>query len=90
MMIGQAIKIRVLWYDRVPEPPVNEEHEGEVIGWHGSQVAVRVKGYSVLRFWSKNGFEVGNKDHGRRGFFLAIEQVNTKPIADGITVYMEE
>ena len=93
MMIGQPFKIRILWYDKVPEPEINKEYEGEILSWLGTQVTVRVKGYSVLRFWKRTGMEVGNKDWVRRGFFLAVEQLNpdgSEPIQKpGIAVNME-
>ena len=93
-MIGEPLKVRVLWYDKVPEPPVNTEHEGEVISWRDTQVVVRVKGYCVLRFWKKSGMEVGNRDYVRRGFFLAVDQLNSecegKVIQSGIQINMEE
>jgi hypothetical protein len=68
MLIGNGLKIDVTWYDIVPEPPRSVTHEGEIIGWRESQVIVRVKEYSVLRFWKSSGLEVGNSDHQRRGF----------------------
>jgi hypothetical protein len=68
MQIGNGLKIEVTWYDAVPEPPRSVTHEGEIIGWRQSQVIVRVKEYSVLRFWKSSGLEVGNSDHQRRGF----------------------
>jgi hypothetical protein len=68
MLIGNGLKIDVTWYDLVPEPPRSVTHEGEIIGWRGSQVIIRVKEYSVLRFWKLSGLEVGNSDHQRRGF----------------------
>ena len=68
LKIGQPLYITVHWYDKVPEPPKAETYEGEVVGWRESQIVVRVPGYSVLRFWKKNGLEVGNGDHRRRGF----------------------
>ena len=77
-MIGQSLKLKVLWYDKVPEPPIETEFEGEVVSWRTSQIVVRVKGYAVLRFWKRDGKEVNNKDHERRGFVLAIDQLNAK------------
>jgi len=68
MQIGNGLKLDVTWYDIVPEPARSVIHEGEVIGWRQSQVIIRVKDYSVLRFWKTTGLEVGNADHERRGF----------------------
>lgn len=68
MEIGNGLKIDVQWYDIVPEPPRSVAYEGEIIGWRESQVIVRVKEYTVLRFWKTTGLEVGNSDHQRRGF----------------------
>ena len=68
LKIGQPLKVAVYWYDTVPEPPENEVYDGEVVGWRGSQMIVRVPNYAVIRFWKRNGVEVGNPDHRRRGF----------------------
>lgn len=84
------MKVSVFWYDRVPEPAVSTEYEGEIIGWRDSQVVVRVKGYSVLRFWKKSGAEVGNKDHARRGFQLTIDSKHWPAPVPGIKVNMED
>ena len=73
--IGHPMQCVVHWYDRVPEPPVNTDYEGEVIGWRESQVIVRAKGYAVLRFWKSTGLEVGNGDHARRGFRVDLEEL---------------
>jgi hypothetical protein len=73
LMIGHPLTVSVFWYDDVPVPPIKEVKEGEVIGWRESQLVVRVPGYSVLRFWKKNGVEVGNKDHERRGWRVDME-----------------
>ena len=66
--IGHPLKVKVYWYDKVPEPPENEGYDGEVVGWKESQIVVRVPGYSVIRIWKKNGLEVGNPDWKREGF----------------------
>jgi len=73
--IGHPLRVSVHWYDRVPEPPRAENYEGEVIGWRKSQLLVRIPTYSVLRFWKKNGLEVGNSDHARRGFRIDMEEL---------------
>src|ERR1700748_1288063 len=73
--IGHPLKVAVYWYDRVPEPPENETYEGEVVGWRESQLVVRVPNYSVIRFWKKNGLEVGNPDHQRRGFRVDLSEL---------------
>ena len=75
IQIGNSLKISVHWYDRVPEPPRNALHEGEIIGWRDSQVIVRVKEYAVIRFWKETGLEVGNPDHGRRGFRVDLSEL---------------
>lgn len=74
--IGKALQLTVRYYDSVPEPPKEETYEGEVLGWHQSQVVVRVPGYAVLKFWKRNGLEVGNKDWVRRGFRIDVEQLH--------------
>jgi hypothetical protein len=74
--IGHPLKITVHWYDKVPEPPKNEDFEGEIIGWRQTQVIVRIKDYAVLRFWKRNGLEVGNPDHERRGFHVDLSEIN--------------
>lgn len=79
--IGKGFRLAVHWYDNVPEPPENETFEGEVVGWRQSQVIVRVKNYAVLRFWKRNGSEVGNPDHARRGFKIDLADLN--PSTDG-------
>lgn len=73
--IGHPLKVAVYWYDRVPEPPRNETYEGEVVGWRGSQMIVRVPNYAVIRIWKKNGLEVGNPDHHRRGFRVNLSEI---------------
>ena len=79
------------------QPAINTEYQGEVLSWRDSQIVVRVKGYSVLRFWKRTGMEVGNKDYERRGFFLAIEQLDSaggyevvKLDSPGIKINLEE
>lgn len=81
LQIGQPLKCEVVWYDQVPVPPRNIVHDGEVIGWRDSQLIVRVKDYAVIRFWKRNGLEVGNPDHVRRGFRVDISALNnsTRP-----------
>ena len=88
--IGHPLHVRVYWYDKVPEPPENESYEGEVVGWRGSQMIVRIPGYSVLRFWKKNGLEVGNPDHYRRGFKVDISELaeSIKPNNQEVEVEM--
>lgn len=73
MEIGHPLKIEVIWYDQVPTPPEEDRVEGEIIGWRDSQVIVRVPNYAVLRFWKKNGVEVGNSAPDRRGYRIEIE-----------------
>ena len=76
--IGKPLRLKVRYYDRVPEPAKEEVFDGEVIGWHDSQVVIRVPGYAVLKFWKKNGIEVGNRDHGRRGFRIDLAELHGK------------
>jgi len=71
--IGKPLKLEVIWYDQVPVPPQEKRIESEVIGWRESQILVRVPGYAVVRFWKKNGFEVGNPATERRGYRIDIE-----------------
>lgn len=73
--IGHPLKVMVHYYDKVPEPPRNESFQCEVVGWKESQMVVRVPGYSVLRFWKKNGLEVGNGDHARRGYRVDLSEL---------------
>lgn len=73
--IGHPLKVKVYWYDKVPEPPENEGYDGEVVGWKESQIVVRVPGYSVIRIWKKNGLEVGNPDWKRRGFRVDLSEL---------------
>lgn len=70
--IGHPLKIEVVWYDQVPTPAEEERFEGEIIGWRTSQVIVRVPGYAVIRFWKKNGSEVGNGAVDRRGYRIDV------------------
>lgn len=74
--IGHPMKLSVTWYDNVPTPNKTEWRDGEVIGWRKSQVLVRVKDYAVVRFWKKNGREVGNPDHERRGWMIDTKELN--------------
>jgi hypothetical protein len=88
--IGHPLKCEVIWYDAVPEPPHEISYEGEVIGWRDTQVVVRVKDYAVVRFWiqkGREGREVGNLDHARRGLRIDLSSLNesVKP-APGVTV----
>jgi hypothetical protein len=88
--IGHPLECVVHWYDKVPEPPREVQYDGEVVGWRDSQVIVRVKDYAVIRFWKKNGLEVGNGDPMRRGFRISVQELNnsTKP-APGIQVAID-
>lgn len=74
--IGHPMKLSVTWYDNVPVPGKTQWKDGEVIGWRKSQVIVRVQDYAVLRFWKRNGREVGNQDHERRGWMIDPSQLN--------------
>lgn len=76
LVIGNSLKLTAVWYDHVPTPERKEEKEAEVIGWRKSQVLVRVKDYAVVRFWKKNGREVGNPDHERRGWMIDTKELN--------------
>jgi hypothetical protein len=89
--IGHPLIIEVFWYDKVPEPPALRTEQGEIIGWRQSQVLVRVVGYGVLRFWKRNGLEVGNADHERRGWRIDLSELaeSVKP-ATGIEVELGE
>jgi hypothetical protein len=73
--IGKGLKIQVTWYDKVLVPAADKKFEGEVIGWRDSQIIVSVKEYAVLRFWKRNGVEVGNKDYSRRGFSIDVDEL---------------
>ena len=74
--IGHPLHVRVYWYDKVPEPPRAETYDGEVIGWRESQLIVRVPNYAVVRFWKKNGLEVNNLNHERRGFRIDMNELS--------------
>jgi hypothetical protein len=74
--IGHPLTVTVHWYDKVPEPPKNENFEGEIIGWRETQLVVRVKDYAIIRFWKRNGLEVGNPDRERRGFRVDLSEIN--------------
>ena len=78
--IGHPLRVTVYWYDKVPEPPKNDAFDGEVVGWRGSQMIVRVPNYSVLRFWKRTGLEVGNPDHERRGFKVDLNELESSII----------
>jgi hypothetical protein len=67
--IGHALTLVVHWHDKVADPPKTLDYEGEVIEWRDRVVVVRIKDYGVLRFWKKNGLELGNRDR-RRGFAI--------------------
>jgi hypothetical protein len=75
LKIGHPLRITVHWYDKVPEPPKLQDFEGEIVGWRETQVIIRVKDYAVLRFWKRNGLEVGNSDHERRGFRVDLPEI---------------
>jgi hypothetical protein len=91
MQIGNGLSIDVQWYDIVPEPPRSLSYEGEIIGWRETQVIIRVKEYSVLRFWKKSGLEVGNSDSARRGFKVDLSALaeSLKP-APGVEANIPE
>lgn len=86
LQIGKSLKITVTWYDKVLVPAADKKYEGEVIGWRDSQIIVSVKDYAVLRFWKRNGMEVGNKDHSRRGFSIDSEELRSAAAAPGVSV----
>jgi len=91
--IGKSLQIEVTWYDKVLVPPADRKHPGEVIGWRQSQVIVSVQDYAVLRFWKKNGLEVGNKDFARRGFSISIAALaaaDHPPAAPGIPINFDD
>ena len=90
LQIGHPLKVRIYWYDKVPEPPESEVYEAEVVGWRQSQMIVRVPNYSVIRIWKKNGLEVGNPDWRRRGFKLDLSELaeSTKPNNQEISIDM--
>lgn len=73
LQIGQPLKVVAYWYDNITGKLV--AYDGEIIGWRTSQVIVRVTNYAVVRFWKKNGLEVGNGDHARRGFRLDLSEL---------------
>lgn len=85
--IGHPLKLTVHWYDNVCVPPKLEARIGEVIGWRDTQVLVRVPEYAVLRFWKKNGTEVGNRAHEMRGWRIELAELNNKP--GGIEVNLD-
>jgi hypothetical protein len=93
IQIGQPLKLQVLWYDRVPEPPRSVTHDGEVVGWRDSQVLIRVRDYAVLRFWKRTGLEVGNPDNQRRGFSVDLSQITEsarpEPGSNGIPIAID-
>lgn len=68
--VGRPLHIEVIWYDQYTQ---ERRIESEVIGWRQSQVIVRVTDYGVLRFWKKNGLEVGNRATDLRGYRIDIE-----------------
>ena len=91
--IGEGFRLAVTWYDKVPEPERNQLYEGEVVGWRKAQVIVRVKDYAVVRFWKRNGTEVGNPDYARRGFRLDLEELRgtqaPKPGPAGVPIALD-
>ena len=92
--IGKGLKLNVYWYDHVPEPERGQTYEGEVVGWRDSQLIVRVKDYAVLRFWKRNGLEVCNGDHARRGFRLDLSELAQSapaaaPAPEGVSVKLD-
>lgn len=94
LQVGTPLKILVHWYDKVCEPAKNEEHQGEVVGWRASQVIVRVAQYAVIRFWKRNGLEVGNGDAARRGFRVDLAELAQsvapgQPDGQGIPIAMD-
>ena len=88
MEIGHPIKINVLWYDHVPEPPRDLTYDGEIVGWRNSQVIVRVKDYAVIRFWKKTGLEVGNNAHALRGLKVDLDELKSikPPKGEGVQI----
>jgi hypothetical protein len=91
LQIGHPLKITVHWYDKVPEPPKNDDFEGEITAWRETQVIVRVKDYAVLRFWKRNGLEVGNQDHERRGFRVDLSEIekSIRAAREGVEVNID-
>jgi hypothetical protein len=89
--IGHPLKITVHWYDKVPEPQKNENFEGEIVSWRATQVIIRVKDYAVLRFWKRNGLEVGNPDHERRGFRVDLSEIekSVRAAREGVEVNID-
>jgi len=79
LQIGKSMRLAVTWYDKVLVPPANKTYEGEIIGWRDSQIIVSVKEYAVVRFWKRNGLEVGNRDYHRRGFSIDVEAIRPAP-----------
>ena len=84
--IGKAVHLKVIWYDKVPEPAKAIEYDGEVVGWKNSQVIVRVRDYAVVRFWKRSGLEVGNPDHQRRGFSVDLSQLDNNSNSQGLDI----
>jgi len=92
LQIAKPLRIDVVWYDRLTEPIREELHpQCEVIGWHDGSVVVRIPGYAVLKFWKKNGFEVGNPDKNRRGWRVDLANLDesVKP-PKGVEVNLPE
>jgi hypothetical protein len=89
--IGVPLKIGVQWYDQMPEPPKLEWFEGEIIGWRSTMLIVRIKDYAVVRFWKRNGLEVGNKDYERRGFKVDLSELEASVRAgrEGVEIKMD-
>jgi hypothetical protein len=88
--VGRPLHIEVTWYDQLATPAEEEKIESEVIGWRDSQVIVRVPNYAVLRFWKKNGYEVGNRASDLRGYRIDIKALaeSVKP-APGVEVDLD-
>ena len=86
--IGKPIRIEVEWYDHCA-PGQGKTFEGEVIGWRTSQVIIAVKGYGTIRCWKRNGIEVSNRDHERRGFRIEMSSIQQKP-AKGVDIQFSE
>jgi hypothetical protein len=89
--IGVSLKIGVQWYDQVPEPPKLEWFEGEITGWRSAMLIVRIKDYAVVRFWKRNGLEVGNKDYERRGFKVDLSELekSVRAAREGVEVNID-
>jgi hypothetical protein len=91
LQIGVPLKISVQWYDQVPEPSQLERREGEIIGWRNTMLIVRIKDYAVVRFWKRNGLEVGNKDCERRGFKVDLSdlEASIRAAREGVEINID-